>query len=252
VKLKPDKEFKVKVALENRANVSKDVVVSAEVDDLDQDAQDSFTLLPGARDEFKYIFEIPRLTEDDNYPLDIFVKDEKGTKAWNVVLKVDKPTHELSIRYFSIDSIVCGQVSTELKVRVENAGKSDEEAVLELEGAGLLEKIQFELEQGDSKMFTKTITAPEGSHEVSARVVYGKKSVLSKTSFTSSYCKAEQSVVTQAVPGRERFAFLTQQKANVVAESAPVEDIFSFAFLTVLTVFALLLFVFVVPPLFRA
>ncbi|MCX6708481.1 MAG: hypothetical protein NTW67_02420, partial [Candidatus Woesearchaeota archaeon] len=252
VKVKPGKEVKVKVELENRDNVSKDVSVSAEVGDLDEDGKDSFILLPGARDEFKLIFEIPRLTDDDNYPLKVLVND-KETKEWNVVLKVDKPAHELSIRYFSIDPIVCGQVSTELKVRVENTGKNDEEGVLELvgESVGLSEKISFELEQGESKAFTRTVSAPEGSHEVSARVVYGKKSVLSKTSFTSSVCKAEQAVSTQSEPGKERFAFLSQQKANIVAESAPVEDIFSFVFLTVLTVFALLLFVFIVPPLFR-
>ncbi len=251
VKVKPDKELKIEIDIKNNAAEEKEIEIEASIDDLDQDEEDSVTLDPNEQEEFKYTFDIPRLTEDDEYDLDIFVRDSKQTREWNILLKIDKPSHEVNIKQFSItpEIVQCEQTSAELQLKLENTGKNDEEGTILFESATLdiLETMPFDLAEGESKLYKKTISALKtGTHDIKAKADYGKTEEQTKT-LTVQPCIAEEATVTHAEPETPRVGISSgQQMAKTVtnADTMPAKDIASIAFVILSGLFAVTLIIF--------
>jgi hypothetical protein len=255
VKVKPDDEFKVKIDVRNNAEEEKEIEIEASIDDLDQEEDDSTALDSGDSEDFTYEFEIPRITDDDEYDLNIFVKDGKQTKEWNILLKIDKPSHEILIEQFTItpETVKCGQISAEIKIKLENTGKNDEDGTLHFESSTLRlsENVPFELAEGESRIYTKTLTklAP-GEHTITTRADYGKEKTEETKQLTVEACKQEETKQTQIQPEHPRTSGISAQKtaATVSSHAAgmPAKDIASILFVTLSGLFAVTLIIYII------
>jgi len=225
VKLKLNKEFNVKVELENRANTTKDVEVEADLDDLNQDDEDSVTLEKNEGEKLKFDFDIPKLTDDDEYDLEITVNDGK-TRRYDITLKIDKPSHELSISDATLtpEAVPCEENTARLDIRIDNTGKDDEEGALSIESGTLKlkENNSFEISQGESQLFSRTINAmTPGEHNIGIKAKYGSRNTETSKKLTVNACKKETTIETQASPAQsETLAPTANQKmATVVAKN---------------------------------
>ncbi len=247
VQVKPDSEFKVKVNVKNNAEEEKDVDIDVNIDDLDQEEEDSTTLDPGDSEEFTYEFDIPRITDDDKYDLEVFVKDAEQTRKWNILLKIDKPKHEVIITQFSLTPVNCGQVSSEAKMQIANTGKNDEEGTIHIGK----QDIPFELAEGETRQYTQTITSLEpGAQLVTMTVDYGKHTAQQTEQLTVEACAREETAKVQAEPEQTRVAVQSGQKeAETVSsqsEGMPTKDIISISFVILSGLFALTLIIFAI------
>ncbi len=248
VQVKPDNEFKVKVDVKNNAEQEKDVDIEVSIDDLDQEEEDSTTLDPDDSEDFTYEFDIPRITDDDEYDLDIFVKDGTQTKKWNILLKIDKPTHEIIITQFSLTPVTCGQISSQARIQLANTGKNDEDGTMHIEG---VQDIPFELTEGEERQYTQTLTRlTPGVHPVTITVDYGKQTVQQTEQLTVEACKQEETAIVNAEPEQEQVVIQTGQKeakpVSLQSEGIPSKDIISIAFVILSTLFAVTLIIFAI------
>jgi hypothetical protein len=253
VKVKPDKEFKVKIELKNNAVNEKEIDVNAKLNDFDQEESDSLTLKAGESEQLKYTFDIPRLTDDDQYPLVITVNEKK----WEIKLKIDKPSHEITIES-SVDpeKVPCEGTYAKLKARIENTGKNDEEGTIKIESntLKLLDEWPFDLPEGESHLFEKTISAlAPGEHDISVKALYGSRTSEAHGKLTVESCKKEEIQKVQIEP-EERLAMALSDKktaAPAILEELPVVDIMTITFLTLTGAFAVLILAFALPKIFR-
>ncbi|HLF54732.1 MAG TPA: hypothetical protein VI612_03355 [Candidatus Nanoarchaeia archaeon] len=251
IKVKPDDEINVEIDIRNNANEAKEVDIEAEIGDLDQEESDTLTIEANFDEEIEYEFEIPRLTDDDEYLLNIFVDEQE----WNVNIKVDKPSHEVGIRYLKIEPEIakCENNIAVLTVKLENTGKDEEEGVLRIESALGNGEVKFDLPQGETKMFTKTFNnLIAGEHDINVKAAYGKRIIEKSLKLTVESCKAEKIMQTK-VEQREIIVEPAKlvEATTIETETMPVSDIMNIALLTAASIFAILLIITFVPPLLK-
>jgi uncharacterized cupredoxin-like copper-binding protein len=253
VKVKPDDEFTVKVDLENNAGVENDVDVSAELADFDQEDEDIVTLEPGESERMTFEFEIPRLTDDDEYPLEINVNENK----YEMTLKIDKPSHAINIRSLTIDPKVvpCEQATAKLGIKIENAGKYDEEGIVKIQSDALklADEWPFDLPEGETQRLEKTISAlVPGSHNIIVTALYGSKKAQAEKTLAVEACVQEGKVSTQIAPEeRIALALSNKQVAVPVHTDAGFSETITIVFVVLTTLFAVLLLAVFIPPLFK-
>ncbi len=252
VKVKPDDEFKVKVELENNAAEAKDVDVDVKLSDFDQEESDSITLKAGESEQFKYTFDIPKLTDDDEYLLEIRVNEKK----WEITLKIDKPSHEINVKAnVEPEIVLCEETSAKLKVRIENTGRDDEEGTIKVESSTLklLDEWPFDLPEGESQLFEKIINAlVPGEHGISVKALYGSKNAKADAKLTVESCKKEETQNTQLAPEERMASALANKKSAtpVNADAMPFEDTISIIFVVLSSIFAITLLI-AIPRIFR-
>ena len=219
-KVRPDDEIELEISLENKASVTKKIEVEAEIDDLDQEEEDEITLDPGEREELEFEFFIPRLTDDDRYDLEILVKDGREKHSYDVVLKLDKKSHELDIRhaYFFPSALSCEEDETLLTVKLENTGRDNEEGVLRLESStlGFEREIPFDLDEGESQVFRERFAYLEpGQHVLEATATYGSRSISKSAQLSVDACTAVQEILPQAPAKQEPEKITPATKTTV-------------------------------------
>jgi hypothetical protein len=253
VKIKPDDTFKVNVELANNAPTEKEIDVNVELGDFDQDDSDSVSLKPGENEHFTFEFETPRLTDDDEYPLEITVNEKK----WGITLKIDKPSHEINIRSLTIspETVPCDQTAAKIGVKIENSGKDDEEGTIKIESntLKLLDAWQFDLPEGEAQRFERTINAlVPGSHNIIVNVLYGSKKTQAEKQLTVESCIQQETINTQMAP-EERIALAlnNKQAAKLVETDADFAQAITIVFIVLTSIFAVLLLAVFIPPLFK-
>jgi hypothetical protein len=176
LKVEPEDELELDIDITNNAAVAKKIGIDIDIDDLDEEESDSFTLKPDDKEELEYDFGIPRLTDEEKYRATIVIKDGITKHAWKLDLKVDKPSHELNLRWTRAEQ--CDGQGT-LVVRLENAGSNEEEGTLRLESAslGLDRYIPFALDEGEYKVFREPFFAQEGTHSIDVTARYDNRAI---------------------------------------------------------------------------
>ncbi len=176
LKVEPDSEVKLEISLKNNGNSTKKIIVEAGIDELDEEEKETVTLKPDDDEELKYEFFIPRLTDEDKYKLEIIVRENGFRQKWVLALKLDKPSHELSLRRAKAE--VCDD-NGRITIRLENTGSSEEKGTLHLESSSLDldRKIQFALDEGEYKTFSEPFLVENGTHTISVTAEYNSRSI---------------------------------------------------------------------------
>ncbi|NQV08253.1 lamin tail domain-containing protein, partial [Candidatus Woesearchaeota archaeon] len=136
--------FKIQVlnAFSDAADIEiQDILITVTIDGIDdgeemEEEAEEFDLNAGSKKRKTLSFDVPILVDKDNYDVTVLVEgtDEEGTDhkvEWNLVLSVDKNTHELLIYKADLSSpILDCRKSTDLNVEVINIGEEDEDEVI--------------------------------------------------------------------------------------------------------------------------
>ncbi|MEM3154405.1 MAG: hypothetical protein QW165_02430 [Candidatus Woesearchaeota archaeon] len=253
VKVKPDDGFSVKIDLKNNAAVEKEIEVDVGIPDLDQEDGDSATIAPGDEERLTFEFEIPRLTDDDEYPLEISVNELE----YEITLKIEKPSHEINIRSLTIEpeTVPCEQTSAKLGIKIENTGKDDEEGKIKVESStlNLLDEWPFDLPQGEVQRFEKTINAlVTGSHYILVTALYGSRKAEASKQVTVEECVQQETTSMQIAPDERIALALTNKQAAVpVTAETSTEKTMTIVFLVLTAIFSLLILAFAVPRILR-
>ncbi|MFH1506059.1 MAG: Ig-like domain-containing protein [archaeon] len=118
------------------------ILVTINIENFDEDADDveeesdEFDLRPGRDKTVTLNFGKVDKELDGVYDISIIVEgeDEDGGDhkvEWNVEMEVDRPSHKITLDNVDYpESLSCNQKSFEVKVRLENTGKNDEDEVV--------------------------------------------------------------------------------------------------------------------------
>jgi hypothetical protein len=176
LRVDPDDEVKLEISLKNKGNTTKKITVEAGIDELDEKEKETVSLKPGDVEELKYEFFIPRLTDEDEYELEITIRENGIRLKKTLTLKLDKPSHELSIRRAKAEA--CDD-NGRITIRLENTGSNDEKGTLRLESSslGLDRKIPFSLDEGEYKTFSEPFLVENGAHTISVTAEYNSRSI---------------------------------------------------------------------------
>ncbi|MBI4450776.1 hypothetical protein HY642_02260 [Candidatus Woesearchaeota archaeon] len=178
----PGDKLEISVELENKFSDNEDidiedVEVKAEVDDSDFDLDETEDIGTISADEIDTA-RFSSLTVDDEasgrYTLDIDVtgKDENGAKHgehFEVKLEVDRQSHDVKIRTYSVSptKLGCGKRDATVNVKIVNIGKNDEDnAAISVENSELNvseKKQDIQLDKSDSTTRSIPIIVSSGA-----------------------------------------------------------------------------------------
>jgi len=211
----------IKVEVENRADESLDIIIKAELYDLNEDeplatnksavtikeeTEKTYTLdlrIPGNVDvTHDYIVRVKVYEEDDE-------EEQCREDAVNVIIK--KKAHNVVINYLSVPSRVsCGE-PFQIEFEIENTGSSDEDVKINLKNDTLGINVSYEisLDSGDShkgpldREFIVPNNTREGYYLIVLRIIYNEDKEVKK--------EAELEVRGNCFVERKEISFSTEQ-----------------------------------------